>query len=185
MKFSKRGGSENKRYPLDKSQPKSAETKKEKRPKINEKDSLQNGKVSKDWFWHSCLYGHKDNLKSIIERFPGLIKINETQVDGNTAIHFGIFGNHLTVLQILLGKFGNELELSIRNNDGLNPLDLAVVMKNNAIMKLLCKDTKPEMSSLIHAVKEIIYKLCVVASAWGPPNQAPNASKCVEICSLT
>ena len=33
--------------------------------------------------------------------------------------------------------------------------------------------------------KEIIYKLCIVASAWGPPNQAPNASKCVQICSFT
>ena len=33
--------------------------------------------------------------------------------------------------------------------------------------------------------KEILYKLCIVASAWGPPNQAPNASKCVQICSLT
>ena len=55
---------------------------------------------------------------------------------------------HSFIITLLLGKFGKELNLSIRNNDGLNPLDLAVVKKNSAIIKLVCKHTKPEVSSL-------------------------------------
>lgn len=35
------------------------------------------------------------------------------------------------------------------------------------------------------SIKENMYKLCIVASAWGPPNQTPNASKFVQVCSLT
>ena len=46
-----------------------------------------------------------------------------------------------------------DIKLSIRNIDGKNPLDLAVTKRNNAIVKLLCKHTKPEISSLIHAVE--------------------------------
>ena len=64
----------------------------------------------------------------------------------------------------------NVLEQEIKfNNDGF---------KLQAPFKLL-------VCGRSGAGKEIIYKLCVVASAWGPPNQAPNASKCVQICSLT
>ena len=58
------------------------------------------------------------------------------------------FTTHSFTITLLLGKFGKELNLSIRNNDGLNPLDLAVVKKNSAIIKLVCKHTKPEVSSL-------------------------------------
>ena len=119
----------------------------------NNKKEVMSDKVEIVWLWHSCLYGHKENLKKILEKFSNLIKINETRVNGNTALHLGIFGNHLPVSQILLGKFGKELNLSIRNNDGLNPLDLAVINKNSAIVKLLCKHTKPEISSLVHAVE--------------------------------
>jgi len=120
--------------------------------KNSQKDTSET-KVDLIWLWHSCLYGHKENLKKILLNFSNLIKINETRVNGNTALHLGIFGNHLPVTQILLGKFGKELNLSIRNNDGLNPLDLAVVKKNSAIIKLVCKHTKPEVSSLVHAVE--------------------------------
>ena len=55
-------------------------------------------------------------------------------------------------MQILLGKFAKDLKLSLRNNEAHNPLDLAVTNKNNAIVKLLMKHTKPELSSLLCAV---------------------------------
>ena len=57
-------------------------------------------------------------------------------------------------MHILVGKFGKELNLTMRNIDGFNPLDLAITKKNSAIAKLLCKHSKPpEMSSLICAVE--------------------------------
>ena len=108
--------------------------------------------VSFENLLYSCHNGDKDNLKDVLENDFDLTKINETQENGNTPIHLGILGNHLPVVQILLSKFGKELKLSIRNNDGYNPLDLAVINKNNAIAKLLLKHTKVEVSSLIHAV---------------------------------
>ena len=111
-------------------------------------------RVEIDWLWHSCLYGHKDILKRILEKFADSVNINETKIGGNTALHFGIFGNHLSVIHILVGKFGKELNLTMRNIDGFNPLDLAITKKNSAIAKLLCKHSKPpEMSSLICAVE--------------------------------
>ena len=71
--------------------------------KNSQKDTSET-KVDLIWLWHSCLYGHKENLKKILLNFSNLIKINETRVNGNTALHLGIFGNHLPVTQILLGK---------------------------------------------------------------------------------
>ena len=108
-----------------------------------------------DSFGHSCLYGHKDNVRRILENFSDSVKINEIQINGNTAVHLAVFGNHLAVLQILFGKFGKELKMSLlaRNADELNPLDLAVTKKHNAIVKFLCKHTKPEISSLLCAAE--------------------------------
>ena len=71
--------------------------------KNSQKDTSET-KVDLIWLWHSCLYGHKENLKKILLNFSNLIKINETRVNGNTALHLGIFGNHLPVTQILLGR---------------------------------------------------------------------------------
>ena len=72
--------------------------------KMNRKDGSPDTKVDIVWLWHSCLYGHKENLKRILEKFSNSIKINEIRVNGNTAIHLAIFGNHFPVSQILLGK---------------------------------------------------------------------------------
>ena len=62
-------------------------------------------------------------------------------------------GNHLPVVQILLSKFGKHLNVSIRNDEGFNPLDLAVVHRRKAIVKVLLRNAKPEMSSLVQAVE--------------------------------
>ena len=129
-------------------------TKQQKSRSNNHKNIGKNTKnICIDWLWHSCLYGHKENLKKILEEFFDVIKINEIQVNGNTALHLGILGNHLPIVQTLLSKCGKELKLSIRNNDGFNPLDLAILKKNNAIIKLLYKHAKPEISSLACAVE--------------------------------
>ena len=79
------------------------------------------------------MYGHKENLKKILDKFGQDVKINRTMQDGNTALHLGIFDGHLPIVQILISKYGKDLNLTIRNNDGHNALDLAVIKKSNAI----------------------------------------------------
>ena len=47
------------------------------------------------------------------------------------------------------------------------------------------EDVFGDSENLFQVTKENIHKLCVVACAWGPPNQPPNASKFGKICSLS
>ncbi len=143
---------------------KSAQRKKLKSSSRNTKRDSEQTNVDPDWIWHSCLYGHKDTLKKIFEKYPNEFKPNFTTVHGNTALHLGVFGDHLPIVQVLISKFGKDINFSIRNNDGLNPLDLALLRKNNAIIKLLLKHTRPEVSSLITAINtfqhEFVQQFC-------------------------
>ena len=140
-----------------------------KKKKRKEKNQLTNIQMPRedaevDWFWHSCLYGHKENLKKILDKHGQDIKINETNINGNTGMHLGVYSGHLPVAQILLSKYDKSLNLSIRNDDGQNPLDVAVLRKHGSIIKLLLKHTKPEISSLVFTVETeqhyLVSKFC-------------------------
>lgn len=120
-----------------------------KKRKIAIRDDCQS-----DWWAHSCLYGHKENVKKMIETFHQDIQINEPVIHGFRPIHLAIFSSQLATVQILLqANFQQDLNLSIRNDDGHNPLDIALLKKDNSIIKTLLKKTKPEMSCLVHAVR--------------------------------
>lgn len=106
------------------------------------------------FLWQSCLYGHKENLRKIIK--SNKIEINKQDpLYGFTALHLAVWSENLSVLHILTSNCEKNLNFSIRNADGLNPLDLAIQKKNKAIIKHLLglKKVKPELSSLIQAVQ--------------------------------
>ena len=52
-----------------------------------------------------------------------------------------------------MNKFGKSVNFSIRNDEGKTPLDLAIIKKNKAIIKLICNNSKPQISSLMNAVE--------------------------------
>ena len=106
--------------------------------------------------------GLKDNIKRLIDNFE--ININEEQENGNTFMHLAITGDHLPIVQTLLSKFSKNLNLSMRNNEGFNPLDLAIRKKNKAIINLLLKHGKPEISSLKEAVNSNQLELVLALS---------------------
>ena len=137
---------------------------KKKLKSTQEKTQRKDEIVDKDWFYHSCLYGHKEVLRKLLDKYPDSFKICDVSVNGNTAIHLGVFGNHLSIVQILLSRYRKEANLSLRNSDGFNPLDLALTNKNNAIIKLLMKNARPEISSLIIALEtyqhDFVYAFC-------------------------
>jgi hypothetical protein len=105
------------------------------------------------WFHHSCLYGHKDNLKKIITKFKDDIDANSVSIEGNSGLHLAIKGGHFSIIQILLSTFKNDINVTSTNDDGHNAIDLAVVYHQRDILDLLLKNKLPKVSSLIVAIK--------------------------------
>ena len=104
-----------------------------------------------------CHQGKKEKLKQFVIRHSDAINretIN-TKHKGNTILHFAIDGNHLHIVKYLLQTFGEALDLSVKNEDGLIQLDLAIKKKYsniaNTFLSEKCAD--PDLSSLILAVK--------------------------------
>ena len=104
--------------------------------------------------FHFCLIGEKGKLKQVTSKYRKFININETR-EGNTALHLAILGNHLHVVQFLLFTFKDELDSDVKNDEGYNPLDLAIVRKQSNIANTLlrCRYSNPRISSLILAVE--------------------------------
>ena len=70
-------------------------------------------------------------------------------------MHFAIDGNHLQIVRYIILTFGQALDLTVKNENGLIPLDLAIQKKFSNIAKtiLSVQRTDPELSSVILAVK--------------------------------
>ena len=105
-----------------------------------------------------CHQGKKEKLKQFITRHSESIDsriINKVKHKGNTLLHFAIDGNHLQIVRYILITFGEALDLTVKNEDGLSPLDLAIKKKfsNIANTILSVQRTDPELSSVILAVK--------------------------------
>lgn len=105
-----------------------------------------------DWFWHACLYGHKRQLRKICDKHIEQIDINESKFKGNAAIHLAIWSGHVDTVRALLSRFAPDLDWSKRNDYGHNPLDLALMKKNEVIIKIVLKHASLEMSSLMFAM---------------------------------
>ena len=70
-------------------------------------------------------------------------------------MHLAILGNHLHIVQLLLYTFKDGLDSDSKNDEGYNPLDLAIVRKHPNIANTLLRDryANPRLSSLILAVE--------------------------------
>ena len=101
-----------------------------------------------------CLFGEKEKLKRILSKYREFINVNDKH-EGNTALHLAILGNHLHIVQLLLYTFKDELESDLKNEEGYNPLDLAIARKHSNIANTLLRDryADPQLSSLILAVE--------------------------------
>ena len=106
-----------------------------------------------------CHQGKKEKLKQFITRHSDSIdrETINAKHKGNTLLHFAIDGNHLHIVKYLLQTFGEALDLSVKNEDGLIPLDLAIKKKYSYITNAILSDKRAWIfafrSSLILAVK--------------------------------
>ena len=119
---------------------------KAKKDKSNSEDPIK--------IFHYCLFGEKEKLRRILSKYREFININD-QHEGNTAMHLAILGNHLHIVQLLLYTFKDGLDSDSKNDEGYNPLDLAIVRKHPNIANTLLRDryANPRLSSLILAVE--------------------------------
>ena len=64
---------------------------------VNRKSEDSAGpQVDPSWLFHSCLYGHKVNLKRILDKSEKVdINPNLTTIDGETPLHLAIIGKVL------------------------------------------------------------------------------------------
>ncbi len=60
--------------------------------------------------------------------------VNVAATDGSTALHGAAYWNHLGVVEILLEK---KADVTLRTNRNLTALDLAKLMKNRTIVRIL------------------------------------------------
>ena len=104
--------------------------------------------------FNHCLLGEKEKLKRTISKYGNFININEVH-EGNTALHLAVHGNHLDVVQFLLYTFRGQLNFNIENEEGYNPLDLAILRKLTNIANTIIRhrNANPQLSSLRLAVE--------------------------------
>ena len=104
--------------------------------------------------FNHCLLGEKEKLKRTISKYGNFININEVH-EGNTALHLAVHGNHLDVVQFLLYAFRGRLDFNIENEEGYNPLDLAILRKLTNIANTIIRhrNANPQLSSLRLAVE--------------------------------
>ena len=97
--------------------------------------------IEPDVFFKYCILGRKEKLKQFTSKHRNLISINE-KYKGSTALHLAIEGNHLQIVQYLLQTFAEELDFTVRNEDGLIPLDLAIKKKYSYITNAILSDKR-------------------------------------------
>lgn len=71
-------------------------------------------------FLNWCCWGFKDKIKEAVEKNPLLLAIANS--GGNTALHLAVIAKQLEVAKYLAGQGAS---VSVRNNDGETPIDIA------------------------------------------------------------
>ena len=99
-----------------------------------------------------CTQGDKVKVRDAIRKYGQSIDINALR-NGSTLLHVAVKGGHKDILEILLKRYKDVVDGSIKNNDGHTALDTAILRKNPDIINLVLDVTKPDIHSLILAVK--------------------------------
>ena len=92
---------------------------------------------------HFCAQGQVDKLKEMIRKHRHNININATDKDGNMPLHLAVTRQQLKVVTLIASEFEEEVDSSLRNSEGYDALDLAII-KNSV---------KPSM--MVHQVLKI------------------------------
>ena len=99
-----------------------------------------------------CKTGEKDKVKDIIHQYYPEIDVNLMKY-GENILHIATKGNHTGIVQMLVTNFDDKLDVSLRDPDGYDAFDLAVIKKNIDIFNILLKHSSPSLSSLILAIR--------------------------------
>ena len=99
-----------------------------------------------------CSSGHKSDVKELEELIYQKV-INSKMImkviqDGNNLLHIAVNGNNLSLVQLFVNTFGEELDPSIQNESGYDVFDLAVLKENLSILKLLLRLYNPSLRNL-------------------------------------
>ena len=104
-------------------------------------------------FHQYCLQDSKDKVKDIIRKHQHDIDINALK-DGQTALHLAVDRKFIAITRILIRNFDGKIDCTIRNQSGLNVLDLAIIRKSREMFDLILEaNPKTEISSLFWAIK--------------------------------
>ena len=86
-----------------------------------------------------CSRGSKhdlSNLKELLEQAEDDLDVNMI-IRNNTLLHLAVMENNTQVVQLLVSTYPSKLDISIRNDNQFNALELAVIKGNNEIFQLL------------------------------------------------
>jgi hypothetical protein len=136
------------------------------RDKKRKSKKIQDTYVETSWFFHACLYGHKDHAKVIFfqsskflftncYRFQKILRednfdVNSTSINGNNALHIAVAAGQREILQILLSNQKHKISLDATNDEGKCALDLAASAGrwDLAQMILKCKRFKWSLTNI-------------------------------------
>ena len=59
-------------------------------------------------------------FKEIIVNFQTIVDVNQTDINGNTALHWAAYKHNINYFGMLIDIFKNKLDISICNNKGRN-----------------------------------------------------------------
>ena len=96
--------------------------------------------VYPEWYFHACLYGHKNTLRSLLHHDEHRPNLNsKCTVDGYSGLQLAVLGDHASVVQLILDSNGREVDAFQENDLGETALDIAVGKGNKQIVTRFIK----------------------------------------------
>ena len=156
--------------------------------KSHEKIGMKSEYDVSERLFQCCTSGTKEQLKEINRKYQHEIDINEVKKDGNTAFHLAVNRGQAAIVRILIANY-NNVDISIRNNQGKNVIDLAVISKNLEVFNLVIQNVagvKPNLSSLYWAVKMDQGKMVrILLTKWSTNLERSLFLEIQDYCCLT
>ncbi len=93
---------------------------------IAESKPMQEFMPKPEYFFHASLYGHKEVVRYLLANFGEVISICQLEsITGFTAFHLACAGGHLSVVQQMMSKYGEDTCNILLNRDGQTGLECA------------------------------------------------------------